>query len=202
MPKYSDPAAKPVFKKKKKAVKKGGGLSFGDDDIEDAQDNGGLASITGTPRSATPATGDASSAAATEGEDSETTTTSFVKKRLKPNSSVGFQAKAMTKNALAKEAQLKEQLKKEFMRTQKAVKQTEFMIPFVFYDGSNTPGGVCRMKKGDFVWLFLDRARKMGADMASKAQATDRTRKDWARIGVDDLMLVKGDLIIPHVSCF
>ncbi|GAB7361590.1 hypothetical protein MBLNU230_g1642t1 [Neophaeotheca triangularis] len=192
-------SSKPVFKKKKKSVKKGGGLSFNDDEDEgQQQQQQEEREVTQTPGSNTPATKYVSSAPATDGEDSESTSTPFVKKRLRPNSNAPFHAKALTKAAMAKETQLKEQLKQEFLRTQEAVKQTEFSIPFVFYDGSNTPGGVCRMKKGDFVWLFLDRARKMGADMASKAQTTDRTRKDWARIGVDDLMLVKGDLIIPH----
>lgn len=100
----------------------------------------------------------------------------------------------MTKSALLKEAQLKEQLRKEYTQIQEAVKATEFVIPFVFWDGKNQPGGMCRMKKGDHIWLFLERARKVGAEKA------DKSRKDWARISVDDLMVVKGDIIIPHVS--
>jgi len=27
-------------------------------------------------------------------------------------------------------------------------------------------------------------------------------RREWARVGVDDLMLVRGEVIIPHVSYF
>ncbi|EME40798.1 hypothetical protein DOTSEDRAFT_74380 [Dothistroma septosporum NZE10] len=108
-----------------------------------------------------------------------------------------MQPKALTKSGLLKEAQLKENLRREYTQIQEAVKATEFMIPFVFYDGKNVPGGMVRMKKGDHVWLFLERARKVGADLAGKG---DKSRRDWARISVDDLMVVKGDLVIPHVS--
>lgn len=118
-----------------------------------------------------------------------------MKKRLAANSDVGFMAKSMTKSALLREAQTREQLRKEFLVMQEAVKQTEFLLPFVFYDGTNIPGGQCRMKKGDMVWLFLDRARKVGAEVGG----SDKARREWARVGVDDLMLVKGDIIIPHV---
>ena len=116
----------------------------------------------------------------------------ILKKRLKPNSAVSFQPKALTKTALAREAVLKEKLRKEYAQIQEAVKQTDFCLPFVFFDGKNAPGGVCRMKKGDFVWLFLDKARKVGA-------AKGGGMKDWARIGIDDLMLVKGQMVVPHV---
>lgn len=118
-----------------------------------------------------------------------------IKKRLAANSNVGFMAKSMSKSALLREAQTREQLRKEFLVMQEAVKQTEFLVPFVFYDGTNIPGGQCRMKKGDMVWLFLDRARKVGAEVGG----SDKARREWARVGVDDLMLVKGDIIIPHV---
>lgn len=123
-----------------------------------------------------------------------------MKKKLGANSNVGFTAKSMTKASLLKEAQMKEQLRKEFLVIQEAVKATDFLIPFVFYDGTNIPGGVCRMKKGDFVWLFLDRARKVGAELG--IGGSDKARREWARVGVDDLMLVKGDLIIPHHYTF
>jgi protein FAM50 len=104
-------------------------------------------------------------------------------------------AKSMSKSALLRDAQTREQLRKDFLVMQEAVKQTEFLVPFVFYDGTNIPGGQCRMKKGDMVWLFLDRARKVGAEVGG----SDKARREWARVGVDDLMLVKGDIIIPHV---
>lgn len=88
---------------------------------------------------------------------------------------------------------------------QEAVKATEILIPFVFYDGTNIPAGTVKVKKGDPVWLFLDRCRKVGAELGvSGTQNGGRVKKDsrreWARVGVDDLMLVRGEIIIPHVS--
>jgi protein FAM50 len=87
---------------------------------------------------------------------------------------------------------------------QEAVKNTEILIPFVFYDGTNIPAGTAKVKKGDHVWLFLDRCRKVGAELgvsntsgASKGRKFNR--REWARVSVDDLMLVKGEIIIPHV---
>lgn len=102
-----------------------------------------------------------------------------------------------TKSVLLKEAQAREQLRKDFLEKREAVKATDFVIPFVFYDGTNIPGGVCRMKKGDPIWLFLDRARKVGAELGVGG---DKGRREWARISVDDLMIVRGEMIIPHVS--
>jgi protein FAM50 len=78
-----------------------------------------------------------------------------------------------------------------------SVKATEVVIPFVFYDGTNVPGGRCRIKKGEQIWLFLDKARKVGAELGVGG---DKSRRDWARVSVDDLMLVRGEVILPHVS--
>ena len=77
-----------------------------------------------------------------------------------------------------------------------AVKATEVVIPFVFYDGTNVPGGRCRIKKGEQIWLFLDKARKVGAELGVGG---DKSRSEWARVSVDDLMLVRGEVILPHV---
>jgi protein FAM50 len=118
------------------------------------------------------------------------------KKRFGPNSAVSMMPKLMTKSALEKEAFTRDQLRKEFLIMQEAVKATEMIIPFVFYDGTNLPGGSCRVKKGDHVWFFLDKARKVGAGMEV---GSNSGRKGWARISVDDLMFVRGDIIIPHV---
>ncbi|KAJ3478569.1 hypothetical protein NLG97_g8545 [Lecanicillium saksenae] len=116
--------------------------------------------------------------------------------KIKANASVGLAPKSVTKSALRKEAAEREALRREFLTIQEAVKGTEIAIPFVFYDGANTPGGIVRMKKGDFVWVFLDKSRKVGAELGVGEQAN--ATRAWARVGVDDLMIVRGTVIIPH----
>ncbi len=120
--------------------------------------------------------------------------------KISANKGVGFVPKTMTKTALLREAQTRESLRKEFLKIQEAVKGTEICIPFVFYDGTNIPGGMCKVKKGDFIWVFLDRSRKVGAELGVGEKVN--SRREWARVGVDDLMLVRGSIIIPHVSIF
>lgn len=122
------------------------------------------------------------------------------KKRFGPNTAVPIAPKVITKSALQREAQAREQLRKEFLAIQKAVRATDVLIPFVFYDGTNIPGGICKVKKGDHVWLFLDKARKVGAELGvGGAGERASSKREWARVGVDDLMLVRGEIIIPHV---
>lgn len=116
------------------------------------------------------------------------------------NSSVAVVPRALTKAALRREAAEREALRKEFLLLQAAVKATEIAIPFVFYDGTNIPGGTVRVKKGDFVWLFLDKSRKVGAELGVGGEKSATARRDWARVGLDDLMLVRGSIIIPHVG--
>ncbi|KAI5363332.1 Putative XAP5 protein [Septoria linicola] len=191
------------FKKRKKAPAKRGGLSFanddGDDENEQQQQTAGeddWASVGATPNAVTRANTPAGQPPGEDSDAASTSSTTFKKKKsLRPNSSIGLQPKALTKSALLKEAQLKDALRKEYVQIQEAVKATEFVLPFVFYDGKNAPGGKVRLKKGDHVWLFLERARKVGAELG---KVGDRGRKDWARISVDDLMVVKGDLILGH----
>lgn len=121
-----------------------------------------------------------------------------VKKKLGANASVGLKPRVMTKTALQREAQQAELARQDFVKMRDAVKATEVVIPFVFYDGTNIPGGRCRLKKGEQIWLFLDKARKLGAELGVGG---DKSRRDWARVSVDDLMLVRGEVIIPHVGC-
>ena len=108
-----------------------------------------------------------------------------------------FAPKALTKRALLAEAATRESLRQEYLALQEAVKATPIAIPFVFYDGTSIPGGVCTVNKGAQVWLFLDRCRKVGAELGVGKEGGGR---GWARVGVDDLMLVRGDIIVPHVS--
>ncbi|KAL8861780.1 MAG: hypothetical protein Q9178_001981 [Gyalolechia marmorata] len=188
----STPHLQPAKKKRKPAAK--GKFSF---DLVDEQDgvNGGEVSSAGaTPRSSTPDIVEPSQVS--RPAISESTDT---KKRLGPNAKLTFIPKAMTKFALLREAQTREQLRKEFLAVQEAVKATDIVIPFVFYDGTNIPGGACKVKKGDYIWLFLDKSRKLGAELGvGNAGEKGSSRREWARVGVDDLMLVRGEIIIPH----
>jgi protein FAM50 len=132
-------------------------------------------------------------------------------RRLTPNPNAVLPApKVLTKAALQAEAIARDNLRREFLALQEAVKATEIIIPFVFYDGTNIPGGTVKIKKGDHIWLFLDRCRKVGAELgvsgggaggtSNSGKSKSDSRREWARVGVDDLMLVRGELIIPHVS--
>ena len=170
-----------------------GKLSFGLDEEEEEHES--IDSRAQTPNSNSPGNG------LSEKESHRPDATDIVvKKRLGPNSNVTVAPKAMTKSALLREAQTREQLRKEFLLLQEAVKSTDIVIPFVFYDGTNIPGGICKVKKGDHIWLFLDRSRKVGAALGVGATGEkSNSRRDWARVGVDDLMLVRGEIIIPHV---
>lgn len=176
------------MKKKLKKRKVGNQkLSFGVEDEEDSEQGGGGnstdASSRPTPASESPRSG---------------TPDALPKSKFAVNASIGVIPKALTKSALLREAQTRESLRKEFLQRQEAIKATEISIPFVFYDGTNIPGGVCKVKKGDYVWVFLDRSRKVGAELGVGEKVN--SRREWARVGVDDLMLVRGSIIVPHVS--
>lgn len=133
---------------------------------------------------------------------------SQVKRKFKPNPNTNAPApKALTKASLAAEAVERERLRAEYIQVQEQVRDSEIAIPFVFYDGSNLPGGSVKVKKGEHIWLFLERCRKLGAEMGVSSEGSVEGggskqrvegKKSWARIGVDDLMLVRGDTIIPH----
>lgn len=177
-------------KKPKKAL-----VSFGDDEEDDA---GSTLKSKGKANKAT--------IAISKGGDQSEPSTDGDKDSKKPggkivaNTSVGFVPRAMTKSALRREAAERDALRKEFLALQEAVKATEIAMPFVFYDGTNIPGGTVRVKKGEFVWVFLDKSRKVGAELGVGGEKNANVRREWARVGVDDLMLVRGTMIIPHVS--
>ncbi|KAI4124731.1 MAG: hypothetical protein LQ338_004649 [Usnochroma carphineum] len=181
------PPTAPLKKKRKLTAK--GKVSFGMDDEEGDSNNNGHSSAA-TPRTATSDV-EPSRTASPNNDITE-------KKRIGPNANVTVVPRAVTKSALVREAQAREQLRKEFLAMQEAVKATEIVIPFVFYDGTNIPGGSCKVKKGDHIWLFLDRSRKVGAELGVGGGEKNSSRREWARVGVDDLMLVRGEIIIPH----
>ena len=174
-------------------------LSFGED--EDDVPSGASSSTENAPR-----TGETRSPDLHTGKvNSEPTPI-----RLTPNPNSLLPApKVLTKAALQAEAVARDNLRKEFLAIQEAVRNTEILIPFVFYDGTNIPGGVVKVKKGDHIWLFLDRCRKVGAKLGVSGGGTasgggstknkNDSRREWARVGVDDLLCVRGEVIIPHV---
>lgn len=166
-------------------------MSFGDDD--ESNDTGEDSA------SATPRESFAASKSRLEGSPAVST------RKIIANPNAPPPPKTLTKAAIEAEAQARDALRKEFLAMQDAIKATEIVLPFVFYDGTNIPAGHVRLKKGDPVWLFLDRCRKVGAELGvGGAQKSSRAKRDnrreWARVGVDDLMLVRGDIIVPHVS--
>ncbi len=194
----NDSTEHPPKKKKKKAPR--GLLSFGND--EDDGTSGASTPAVGTPQGLR----GQSPALAPSKSDKEA-----IPRRLTPNPNAVLPApKVLTKAALQVEAAEREKLRREFLFLQEAVKATEILVPFVFYDGTNIPGGIVKIKKGDHIWLFLDRCRKVGAELgvagggtgsdSGGSQRKPDSRREWARVSVDDLMCVRGNLIIPHVS--
>jgi len=175
---------------KKKKLKKRGGtkLSFATEDGDEDGEEDGPALVKSKTKSKT--NGDRDNGTEIQRQKSPS--------KFTANASVGIVPRSFTKSALRKEAAEREQLRKEFLALQSAVKATDFAIPFVFYDGTNIPGGTVRVRKGDFVWLFLDKSRKVGAERGVGGEKTANVRREWARVGIDDLMLVRGTMIIPH----
>ncbi|KAG8527646.1 uncharacterized protein KY384_007799 [Bacidia gigantensis] len=177
-------------KKRKTAVARGK-LSFGVDDEESQQPKDVAVDVQSGRFSLS------KNSSSRNSPNPPDTSSSAHKKRVGPNATISVAPKAVTKSALLKEASTREQLRKEFLLMQEAVKAIEVVIPFVFYDGTNIPGGACKIKKGEPAWLFLDRSRKVGAELGVGGERGS-SRREWARVGVDDLMLVRGDVIIPH----
>ena len=137
------------MKKRKKHAAKGK-LSFGVDD-EEGGDTGIDVDTSAIPISEVSSPGTLSQSAAAVFSASK-------RHPLGPSPALPLAPLALTKSALLREAETREHLRRDFLTMQEAVKATEILIPFVFYDGTNTPGGACNVKKGDFVWVFMDRS--------------------------------------------
>lgn len=187
-------------KKPKRAL-----VSFGDDDEEEDGAGPALVSLVSKHKNKKTPSKSIESEAGDNGAERDVDSAGAGNDRkqggkLAANASVGIVPRALTKAALRREAAERDALRKEFLALQEAVKATEIAIPFVFYDGTNIPGGTVRAKKGDFVWVFLDKSRKVGAELGVGGDKNANARRDWARVGVDDLLLVRGTMIIPHVS--
>lgn len=194
----SESRRQPPTKRKKKAPK--GLLSFGNDEDEIA--SGASSRAINTLRTRETRSPDVSCQKNEEASNP---------KRLTPNPNSLLPApKVQTKATLQAEAVARDNLRREFLALQEAVRNTEILIPFVFYDGTNNPGGAVQVRKGDHIWLFLDRCRKVGAQLGVSGggsgsggggtKSKNDSRREWARAGVDDLMCVRGEVIIPHVG--
>ncbi|KAH1630475.1 hypothetical protein KXX39_002455 [Aspergillus fumigatus] len=120
----------PPKKKKKKQLMKSK-LSFGDDEENDTGDEPvATPRETSVPRSASRTPADDSSAPSS--------------RRITPNPNAPPPPKALTKAALKAEAEARDALRREFLAMQEAVKNTEILIPFIFYDGTNIPAGAVK----------------------------------------------------------
>ena len=108
-------------KKRKKVVK--GKLSFaGEGDGDEGTDDGSYSSSADPTRS--------------NSEDNNKSGEEDEVKKRKVNPKLGLPApKVLTKNTLLREAQERENLKREFLALQEKIKNEEISIPFVFYDG-------------------------------------------------------------------
>ncbi|BCS20407.1 FAM50/XAP5 family protein [Aspergillus puulaauensis] len=189
----------PPKKKKKKQLAKSK-LSFGNEDEEGDDEEVFHKSKPKAAGVSTPAELTASRSDTNTPFDESSVPSS---RRITPNPNAPPPPKALTKASLKAEAEARDALRKEFLAMQDSVKNTEILVPFVFYDGTNIPAGTAKVKKGDQVWLLLDRCRKVGAELgvsgtSGASKGRKYNRREWARISVDDLMLVKGEVIIPH----
>uniref|UniRef100_A0A3P8UNI9 Family with sequence similarity 50 member A n=1 Tax=Cynoglossus semilaevis TaxID=244447 RepID=A0A3P8UNI9_CYNSE len=83
----------------------------------------------------------------------------------------------------------REELRQEWKQKQEKIKSEEIEITFSYWDGAGHRRTV-KMKKGNTIQNFLQRALEV-------------LRKDFSELrsaGVEQLMYIKEDLIIPHVS--
>ncbi|XP_075437338.1 protein FAM50A [Ascaphus truei] len=89
------------------------------------------------------------------------------------------------------ENKLREELRQEWERKQEKIKSEEIEITFSYWDGSGHRRTV-KMKKGNTMQQFLQKALEI-------------LRKDFSELrsaGVEQLMYIKEDLIIPHHHSF
>ncbi|KAM8934387.1 protein FAM50A [Pelodytes ibericus] len=89
------------------------------------------------------------------------------------------------------ENRLREELRQEWEQKQEKIKSEEIEITFSYWDGSGHRRTV-KMKKGNTIQQFLQKALEI-------------LRKDFSELrsaGVEQLMYIKEDLIIPHHHSF
>ena len=132
---------------------------------------------------------------------------------LGPNALVNYAPKLLSQVTNLKATERKAAEEEILREKQEMVKRDVIVIPFVYFEGKNVHGGRIKLRKGDKVDELLDKARKMGAqledDKARKQaaqspadSALSKPQKNWARVRLDDMMLVRSGIIIPHYYDF
>jgi protein FAM50 len=163
--------------KKRKKVK--ATLSFAMEDVEDEGDN---------------------SSRQTPEDDNGEQVSKRAKFRKNPNVDTSFLPDRDREESERKE---RERLRQEWIRRQEELKQEEIEITYSYWDGSGhrksavvcsshasivqaLKRGMLQCKKGDTVSAFLEKCRQQFPELRG--------------VSVDNLMYIKEDLIIPHVS--
>ncbi|XP_027694777.1 protein FAM50A isoform X2 [Vombatus ursinus] len=98
------------------------------------------------------------------------------------------------------ENRLREELRQEWEAKQEKIKSEEIEITFSYWDGSGHRRTV-KMKKGNTMQQFLQKT----LEILRKDFSELRSLGPWARkrsAGVEQLMYIKEDLIIPHHHSF
>ncbi|KAF7240087.1 Protein FAM50A [Varanus komodoensis] len=111
------------------------------------------------------------------------------------------------------ENRLREELRQEWEAKQEKIKSEEIEITFSYWDGSGHRRTV-KMKKGNTIQQFLQKAleilrkdfselRVLGHEMCEKVEMLGSVSVSPCRsAGVEQLMYIKEDLIIPHHHSF
>ncbi|KAK9465320.1 XAP5, circadian clock regulator-domain-containing protein [Lipomyces arxii] len=115
-------------------------------------------------------------------DDEDEQSDQIVTKRQKVDSTVDTSF-LKSKEAQVLERKHQNQLEQELAKQREQTRQESVAIDFSYFDGSYTPGSVT-VKKGEQVWIMLDRTRK--------------GKKEFHRGTVDDILLVKDNIIISH----
>lgn len=101
-------------------------------------------------------------------------------------------------------------LEKQRRLSEEREKTLPICIPFVYFEGKNEYGGIVKVMKGDTVDKFLSGARRSGVGTGQNILPNEQAdspaaiqpptlSKDWSRVRLDDLMLVRSGIIIPQV---
>ncbi|KAH9951247.1 XAP5, circadian clock regulator-domain-containing protein [Amylocystis lapponica] len=106
------------------------------------------------------------------------------KSRKNPNVDTSFLPDREREEA---ERRQREELRQEWLKKQEEMKLEEIEITYSFWDGSGHRKSVM-CKKGDDISTFLEKCRQQLPELRG--------------VGVDNLMYVKEDLIIPHHYTF